>query len=459
MQVMKPFNTLIDTASLLDSEMKFAEIPLKHLEKKSSIYEAQLNSYRTINELINTLSSASLNLNAACLAKQYTVNSSNTAIITPMSSATNVALGEYTLQVQQLAQSQIITGTGFASNTSSLDLASSLEISVNGVTSSITINSSDSLDTIKESINSAPDNPGVTASIIAVNDNSGNPEYRLILSANHSGLSNQITLSGNTTAVDFLGLTNTTHQAQDALFTVNGYPVQRSSNTVDDVLSGVVFTLNAVSDVDIRLSINENKQSNYEAITNAVNDFVTAYNAVIKELNQDKMTSYLKESTYGYIKNDFNALINQSFVTGTIQRLYDLGMSASSGTTLFNDQHVEYLSTGAIELDSSKLKQVLINDYASVVNFFTKTNTGFLAKTEEMITTLNDSNGVINKREQAISQLDTKNKTMIDEKKDKLDELRGKLTKKYAELDSKISQLQSISDYIKMQFEPRETNH
>lgn len=147
---------------------------------------------------------------------------------------------------------------------------------------------------IRDAINAAPDNKGVTASIINVDDGVGGTVSRLVLTSNNTGTTNELTVTasdddGNNT--DATGLSQLissnmleTSVAQDALVKINGFDVTRPSNTITDAVDGLTLNLKAASPgtpVSVGVSLDKS------AISKTVGEFVDAYNklgSVIRSL-------------------------------------------------------------------------------------------------------------------------------------------------------------------------------
>src|SRR6202000_1101844 len=103
--------------------------------------------------------------------------------------------------------------------------------------------SNNSLAGIAAAINSADNNPGVTANIITTSDGS-----RLVLTGTATGAANAITVtpSGGDGGLASLALTQT-QAAQDASFTINGFPATSASNGVTGAITGVTIQLTQAS--------------------------------------------------------------------------------------------------------------------------------------------------------------------------------------------------------------------
>ena len=88
--------------------------------------------------------------------------------IATATTTSGAAAGQYSLEVQNLATSATLTSQAFAGGASSAVGTGTLSIAVGGNSTSITIGSgNDTLSGIAAAINSAANNPGVTASVIS----------------------------------------------------------------------------------------------------------------------------------------------------------------------------------------------------------------------------------------------------------------------------------------------------
>ena len=93
------------------------------------------------------------------------------------------------------------------------------------------------------------------------------------------------TLGVNTGMIELTGNgmrpLNAVSTAMDAIITMEGIEIQRSSNEISDLVPGVTVTAVDVSDKPIRLSIEPDK----EAIKEAIISFVGNYNRLLAEIN------------------------------------------------------------------------------------------------------------------------------------------------------------------------------
>jgi len=67
-----------------------------------------------------------------------------------------------------------------------------------------------------------------------------------------------------------------TQAAVDAQFTVNGISLTKSANTVSDVISGVTFTLKAITAAPVEVTV----ENDADAAVAGLKELITAYNEV-----------------------------------------------------------------------------------------------------------------------------------------------------------------------------------
>ncbi|MCA9307785.1 MAG: flagellar filament capping protein FliD, partial [Phycisphaerales bacterium] len=182
------------------------------------------------------------------------------------------------------------------------------------------------LEDVRDAINEA--NVGVAATI--VNDGGGVSPYRLSLAADDSGSAGRIIIdSGNFN----LGLTSLSRGDDAIVFfgssdPANAITLTSSTNTLDDVIQGVTIDLKGTSDEAVELNVSRDNA----AIEEAIEKFVTAFNAVLTKIEQyDKYDAekevrgvLLGDSTVNNIKRALYRVVQGEAegVDGPYQRLF-----------------------------------------------------------------------------------------------------------------------------------------
>ena len=292
-------------------------------------------------------------------------SSSDTSVL-QLTGADNTAVaGSHTVVVSQLAQ----TSSYYSDDIGASDILSG-SLTINGQTVTIsdgtaqdgsgnTIPQNNTLATLVSYINSG--DYGVTAQVTTDSDGE-----RLDLISNTSGASGSITvdagnLTDTTTAADN-PVTFTGQAGLDASMTVDGIPMTSASNTVTAAIPGVTFQLlSAAPDESVQVEITNNNSD----VETAVSNFVTAYNAVVKDLNTQEGddSSGNAEPLYGsptiaLLQEQLQQALNFTQSSGAVTSLTQLGVTASSS------------DDGTLTMDSATLDSMLNSNYQDVVNFF-----------------------------------------------------------------------------------------
>lgn len=177
--------------------------------------------------------------------------------------------------------------------------------------------------------------------------------------------------------------------AQDAQLIVDGSSYTRSSNTIDDILTGVTFELKEVSEKDPSdptklkaetLSLTPDMTQYKTSIQN----FVTEYNALINQTTAS--SKYVPSDSSGLTNNDVQkpssengALMGDSMLRGLVNET----RTAVNG--VYGENGAEYRSladigitidpkTGLMTLSEDKLDAAIANDPDAVANIFMDKN-------------------------------------------------------------------------------------
>ncbi|MEZ5490708.1 MAG: flagellar filament capping protein FliD [Gammaproteobacteria bacterium] len=297
--------------------------------------------------------------------------------------------GNYSFSINQLAQSQSLASLGVAETDTALGTGS-LTISFgttdydsgsdiyngfvqNTEKSSLILNidsSNNTLEGIMRAINQAE--AGVKASIVF--DGSG---HRLLLSSDDTGVASsmQVTVAdgdGNNTdqsGLSFLAFnasaTNLeqTVAAQDASLTINGLTISSASNTVDDAIQGLSFTLKEVSAEPVQVAV----QPNTAGVKSAVETFVDGYNDFIKIANN--LSAYDPETRRAAaLVGDFTLRSVETQIGGILR-----GAVAIPGESFRSLAELGITTTadGTLTLNDAKFDAALGDDPQRVAQMFT----------------------------------------------------------------------------------------
>jgi flagellar hook-associated protein 2 len=151
--------------------------------------------------------------------------------------------------------------------------------------------------------------------------------------------------------------------AQDAMLTIDGLPVKKSSNSISDVISGVTLTLtktNAGTPATVTVA------RDTASVVSAVNKFVSAYNAISK--------TFKDASAYDPTTQTAAILNGDSSIRGAQAKLRAvLSAPVAGGYGQFSrlsEVGVSFQKDGTLAVDSAKLSKALESNFNDVAGLF-----------------------------------------------------------------------------------------
>ena len=233
----------IDWRDILD-QLKAVEYKrVELLQDRRKTYEDRLSAWQAINTKLLAFKTAAGTLNTTSRFNLYTTSlTSDTATaaedILSATTSTDAGRGTYQIRVNTRATAQKLSSTTYASQTTSLDLSGELIVGDR----TVSIAATDTLIGIRDKLNAAntgTDPSEVTASIIKY----GATDYRLTLTSDEEGEEGFSLANGEgSNLVETMGFAEIQPGA-NASITVDGEDIFPSSNTVDDVITGVTLNL------------------------------------------------------------------------------------------------------------------------------------------------------------------------------------------------------------------------
>jgi flagellar hook-associated protein 2 len=359
------------------------------------------------------------------------------------------AVGSYSIEVLNLARAEKMVSSGFAS-ASTVVGTGTLTLGVGGNSFSVTIDASNNtLAGVRDAINNASGNTGVSATIVNADDGSGGTVSKLVLTAKETGTANALSVSisdddgNNADASGLSGLAMTQLvAAQDAVIRVDGQTVTRSSNTISDAVSGLTFNLKAITTSPVTAQVSADS----EEVVKALQGFVDTYNSlrqVMSDLGRyDPATKKAAELTgdatlrnlQQQLRRDLTS--NVSSVSGGVDSLAGIG--------------IEIDRYGAMKLNSAKLSEAMNGNPAVVSDLFRSAD-GVATRTNAKIDEYLKSGGI----------LDTQTRSMNDQKRQiadrraaldaRLSKVEEQYLKQFNKMDQIVAGYQSTGNYLAAQ--------
>jgi len=448
----------LDTESIISKMMEIEKRPILLLQQREAGYQSKISALGTLESGLSDLQTAAQALKEPSDFTAITVTSGNPDILTASASDT-ASSGTYQVTVTALAQVQQLKSAAFTASDAVVGTGT-LTIQVgSGTAIDVTIDSSNNtLSGIASAINSA--GAGVNAGVI----DDGNGNYYLTLASQETGAANTISFTvsdGDGNNDDASGLSGLytdpanhtlteTQAAGNAQLTVNGIAVERSGNTIDDLIDGVTMTLKKADSANpFTLTVSQDLNS----IKSKVQTFVDKYNSLVDTF--DNLQSYNSDT------NTAATLLGDS-TTSTIRfQLQDLlytqvnGIDASvNGLSRMGIQMDRY---GKLSLDDGTLTTALEDHQSDVTDFFTQATSGkegFAVQLDNVLNSYLDStDGLLNAKQEGLQSSIKDIDDQISSINDRLTQKEDTLRKQFNALETLLSNFQATSGALTQQLQ------
>jgi len=327
---------------------------IKPIDSKISLDKQREKSLADLTTLLATLKGSASTLSYDNIySKVSTDINGSSATATVQDGTTSQTIS---LNVANIATNDVQESKSFDEETSTFtDGSDTLKFELaSGENFSIDVDENTTISQLRDMINDNS-NGTMTASILNVG---GDSPYKLILKSTHTGADNAITVSstGGGSAADDLSLSTVGSGAQDASFSYNGVDITRSTNDINDLITGVDIKLVDSGKTTIKIS------QDTDTIKDSVKSFISSYNDLIDNL--DKTTKYnISTKEQGIFQG-------VSQIRGIKYDLNNTIFSFDSSNKSLADFGITQNSTGHLELDESTLDNKIQTDPNAVRDFF-----------------------------------------------------------------------------------------
>ena len=426
------------------------------LDRREAQTQATISALGGLKSSLNEFQSALGGLKDLDAFQARKATSGDSSIFTATADETASA-GSYQIEVAQLAKGEKQASGYFASADATVGTGT-LTFDVGGNSFDITVDSSNNtLAGIRDAINASPDNSGVTATTVNVDDpnNPGSTVSRLILTADDPGKANTVTISAvddDGTNADAAGLSQlstasgeleTLEAAQDAIIRIDGQNVTRSSNSISDAIDGVTLELKksdlgSTNSLDVAL--------NTGAVKSKVESFIKAYNGLVQTTNQ--LSSYDPETgragalqgdaTLRTISNQIRREMSDTVdgINGVFDNLATIG--------------VETQRDGTLSLDSAQLDEAMDADFDAIGQMFASED-GYATRLDALVDNYVGFNGILDSRTESLNnRIDDINDQREDLSR-RLSSLESRLLAEFNAMDQVVGQLNSTGSYLSQQ--------
>jgi flagellar hook-associated protein 2 len=439
----------LDIKSLVSQLVAAERAPVEtRLTRQASDVASRVSALGALKGALSSFQSVLKPLQSVDEFAARTATSGDETIFTASAEST-AAPGSYAVEVRQLAQPEQLISTAFGAGAAAVVGTGTLTLQLGaGSSLSVTLDSShNTLADVRDAINAAADNPGLSATLVY-----GVNGAQLVLTSDDTGANNTIQISaaggdGGLSQLTYApgATSNYTEQqaAQDAIVMISGVEHHSASNVVDAAIDGVTLTLNGKnpgSTASLSVASDRNTVlANIRKFVNSYNDMQSQFTALGK---YDAATKQGGPMLGDWMLNG----VSDAMVRGATDRVASAGSAHASLATI----GISTDSDGKLSIDSAKLSAALQASPTAVASLFGASD-GIATRLYARIDDLLASDGAIAARTSNLTDAQKR----ISEDSLKLDDQMAVVERRYmaqfTALDSLMSQLQATSNYLTQQ--------
>lgn len=456
----------VDIKALAQGLTDAEKVPKQNaIQSKIDKSEAKISGYSAMMAGLNIFKKALEGIDSTTDFASTSVRSSNSTAFT-VASTSLASPGSHSVSVNTLASAQrSISVGGFENITSVLNEDAdgnpqAFKIYINGEDIEIDADSTN-LSSVASAITASEvaSDAGVTAQVIDTGV-VGATRYKLVLTG-QTGSSNSFTVGTSLMNQSELAFPDPPDQsATDASLTVNGVSITRSTNTIDDVITGVTFDLQTTTSSAATVVVSQDGtglKTKIESIVEAYNDLVSDF-AILTGPKSDDEEDIFSGSLRGdsaprmVLSQIREVLFGSSEIeTDTVNSFRDLGVTVDK--------------SGVLTLDSATLEAAISNNFDDVVSALasrasTTNSNGDTVITRglgvELLATVNTlmgtSGAIYNQSSSAESQV-ARYKEQLETLEERMEVIKARYLRQFAAMESIVGQISATREGLKGQFE------
>jgi len=422
---------------------------LNRLEKTT---EAKFSALGQLQGALSTFQTSMKDLNKPELFEKRTATSSNTGVLTATAEKTALS-GTYRVEVENLATSSKVATAAMDKDFTAAS-AGSLTVRLGAEDAepvTIDIAEGASLVEIRDALNEQLDDKGVTANII---NNPSTGQSQIVLSGKETGAGQDVIVDG-TGGVAGLSVDGTVksengaagylEQATNAKFTIDGLALESASNTIENAIPDVSFTLKNTTEDNKPLTVTVGQDN--KGVKDQLKKFVDSYNEFMKVSNQ--LTSVTKVGddkppVVGGLVGDSTV---RNLVNGMRNELGNVAGNSNDSLRVLADLGITTQKDGTLKIDDKKLDAVLAADFDAVGQFFTG-DKGLMSRMDGRISGFTGKDGIIGVRQQSLEAT----RADVTKQKERLtmraDQIEARLLKQFNAMDALVGQLNTTSQQL-----------
>ncbi len=363
----------VDFGPIVDFLVQAKRIPIDRINERKLNDQEKLTNFGSLGTKLLGLQNAanSLRTRLSFDKNEVSVSSASSQTLLTASASTTAASGTYRVTVNELASAhQIVSKASTAVSTTDTDIVSgatgtfSFQVG-GGSVQTVNLDATGTLEDLRDGINNL--GVGVSASILNTGT-AATPAYRLVLASNETGQDQAITIVTDTTEIETKKKGVDTFQAaRDSQIVlgegVGAVTIDRASNTLTDVISGLTLNLQA-EDLSNPVTISVTRDNT--AVKEGISNFVSSFNEVVEFINE--------QTEFDLETGERGIFVGDSLARTVLDRIRQSTFSQISGLTTFTSASQIGFETqpadGTIKLNDATLDAALSENYSAVRDLF-----------------------------------------------------------------------------------------
>lgn len=446
--------------SMIDKIMEAEAAKGTKFTHQKEQYTKSQNAWKDLNTRLDSLYNR-----LDTLQKPETFQSKSVSLTGPENVTVNAdsdaATGNYRVSVEQLATQARFTGDRVVTDSIYTDLEVEGSFSLrtgDGDDNLFTFNveQGDSLRAISDKVNSQSDTTGVRSSII---------DNRLVFTHTEYGEENRLEISSD--GLEKLKLDGNGFTAgENAVFFIDGMRIEKTSNTIDDVIEGMSFTLTNVhgDNESTIVSVSEDLDKAADALQKFVEQYNSTQNFIKSQLSvgdpsaENNQTGTLTgDGTLMRLQSSLRSMMTSQENHGTsIKGLQDLGIAVDrNGTATFDRSKLEKLvkdnpdEVSNFFSSSERVSETTIDEDGNEVNSTRTERKGFSTDMRSFVNQyISSSSGIIKTRQDTYDRMIRDVNDRITKFEERLEMRKNRYIKQFSALDTAMMQAESQMDFL-----------
>lgn len=452
----------VDIQALAQSLAEAENSPrINQLKARQASVEASISGYGLMSSSLSSLGRGFAVLGDYSSLIENLVDGGDDAVLS-VSANSEAQAGLYEIDVSQLASAQTIRSNSFSSTSETLNGGAGFSLNVSigaNDPASYSIAVTDTTPRgVVEAINDA--DLGLTATL--VNKSADGDDWYILLQGD-TGSENSFSIS-SVASLGFDDASNLLASAANAEFSVNGLTgIERASNSIDDVITGLTLSLKQAGEGAQTISIRRSTQP----LRAAVDELVTRYNdlqTIVAELISTDSDASEYSGSLERDKSLANSLMRE------VRNLFEqVSTSASGGLSTLKDIGLTFQRDGSLALDESTFNEVVSGKSSDIVQMlsagsdsedkYAASVKGLAADAADQLESLLASDGIIQLRINTAESRASDYRDQLDQLEQRLEAARMRYVQQFAAMEAFVEKSQGVGDYLKGQFEAMRNNN